>query len=155
MSGPILFAYLDLAPDEIELPVAPGGWAEHFLRGLASLGLIGVAKVLYLVGPSSFFSVRTSRPGRGRERVGRFTWVMIAFGVAQFFAWLWRRVEVAVNEWMVMGAAEVMEVGDGGDGDDRPVAVPLLTKMLAGVETVKTWVKDAYSGQIGGQPPAL
>lgn len=145
VSGPILATYLDLDAEEIELPVARGGWAEHFLRGLASLGLLGFAKVLYIVGPGSFFGVRTSR-ARGQERVGRLTWIVIAVGVVNFFVWLWRRVESAVQWWMAKSAADVMEVGDGGDGDERPVVVPWSTWILAEVEGARVKAGQLWAG---------
>jgi hypothetical protein len=120
VSGPILAAYLDVAvPSNIEFPVKPGGWAEHFLRGLASLGLLGFFKVIYLVGPSSWWSLRNSGMMGRRDRVSRLTWIVIALGVANFFVWLWRKVGDVVKRRMDKMAVEVMDIGEGGDGEVR------------------------------------
>lgn len=135
VSGPILAAYLDVdAPASLELPVRPGGWAEHFLRGLASLGLLGFFKVIYLIGPGSWWSIRNSGVLGGRERISRLSWLVIAVGVANFFVWLWRRVGDVVRRRMDRMAAEVMDIGGAGDGELpwTPAALPWGTRAAQG-----------------------
>jgi hypothetical protein len=70
---------------------AVSGWYEHFLKGLASLGLLGFIKVLWAMGPSGWFNMRNSgllggrNSGRtgatGRERAANVSWIVIMIGV--------------------------------------------------------------------------
>lgn len=145
VSGPILSAYLDVeVPSNLDLPVRPGGWAEHFLRGLASLGLLGFFKVIYLIGPGSWWSIRNSGVLGGRERVSRLSWLVIAVGVANFFVWLWKRVGDVVRKKMDKMAVEVMDIGEGGDGEVREPepAVPWGTWIAQGAGELCVKVAD-------------
>jgi hypothetical protein len=144
VSGPILSAYLDVSED-LELPVERGGWAEHFLRGLTSLGLLGFFKVIYIIGPGSWWNIRNSGVLGGRERVNRISWLVVAFGVANFFVWLWRKVGAVVRERMDKMAGDVLEVGEGGDGEERMPKVPWGTWFAA--EAVKVWHKTRELGR--------
>jgi hypothetical protein len=122
VSEPILSSYLLDIPAgsslELEmLDIPRGGWAEHFLRGLASLGLLGFLKVIYLIGPGSWWNLRTSGMLGGRDRVARITWIVVAVGVLNFFVWLWRKTGDVVRKRMQDVAAEVLEVGNEGDGE--------------------------------------
>jgi len=139
VSGPILVTYLVDMPENLELPVPRGGWAEHFLRGLASLGLLGFAKVMYIVGPSTWLNLRASGTVGGRGRIGRLTWVVIALGVANFFVWLWKRVEDFVRDRMELVADDVLDVGEGGDGGERNAKVAWST--WAAATAARAWAK--------------
>lgn len=68
-------------------------WAEHFLKGLASLGLLGFVKFLFALSPWQWWNLRSSgivsgggaRGGAsGRDRLANLSWVMIVLGVATF-----------------------------------------------------------------------
>lgn len=69
-------------------------WAEHFLKGFASLGLLGFVKFLFTLGPWQWFQVRNSglmggggrAAATGRDRLANLSWTMIIIGVA---ALLW------------------------------------------------------------------
>ena len=81
-------------------------WTEHFLKGLASLGLLGFVKVLFALSPWQWWNIRTSgimnsgsRSGNtGRDRLASISWVVVIIGIATF---LWVCVVyllVAVHE---------------------------------------------------------
>ncbi|KAA8904791.1 RING finger domain protein [Sphaerosporella brunnea] len=148
-SGPILAAYLVDIPDDLDLPVARGGWAEHFLRGLASLGLLGFFKVIYLLGPGSWWNIRNSGLLGGRERVSRISWFVVAFGVANFFIWLWNKVGAVVRERMDKMAGDVLEVGDGGDGEERVQQVPWGAWLAGGAAQAWEKTRDAARRVVG------
>ena len=68
-------------------------WAEHFLKGLASLGLLGFVKFVFALSPWQWWNLRSSgivsggggRGGAtGRDRMASLSWVMIVLGVATF-----------------------------------------------------------------------
>jgi hypothetical protein len=66
-------------------------WADHILKGLASLGLVGVAKAALAMGPWQWYHLRNSgllgggaRNGRaatGRDRLESVTWWVVFVGL--------------------------------------------------------------------------
>lgn len=75
-------------------PVIPddaSSWAEHFIKGLASLGLLGFLKIFFTQ-PWQWFNLRGSGIGSGagrrgttgRDRLGNTAWIMIIIGIATF-----------------------------------------------------------------------
>lgn len=130
VSEPIINTYLD-PPSILSRPAAAatsfgfrsvaGGlsqavtWPEHMLRGVASLGLLGFLKVVYLLGPSSWWNLRSSGVGAGMGRTGRdraaqISWVVVAIGVVNFFVFTWGLVGGLVKTWMEKAADEILEV---------------------------------------------
>ena len=75
-----------LAEDDI------ASWTEHFIKGLASLGLLGFVKVLFALSPWQWWNIRTSGimngGGRsnntGRDRVASISWIVVVIGIATF-----------------------------------------------------------------------
>lgn len=66
-----------------------GGWLEHFMKGLASLGLLGFVKVfVFSFSPwhwMRFFSGGGGRrQGTGRERAANISWTVVVIGVIMF-----------------------------------------------------------------------
>ena len=67
-------------------------WTEHFIKGLASLGLLGFVKVLFALSPWQWWNIRTSgimrgggRSGNtGRDRLASISWVVVIIGIATF-----------------------------------------------------------------------
>ncbi|MCJ1476473.1 hypothetical protein MMC13_005139 [Lambiella insularis] len=67
-------------------------WTEHFVKGLASLGLLGFVKVLLALSPWQWWNLRSSgimsggaRPGaNGRDRLANISWVVVILGVGTF-----------------------------------------------------------------------
>lgn len=67
------------------------GWAEHFAKGFASLGLVGFVKVLFAMGPWNYLNMRqfmgsgSGRTGNsGRDRVASISWIVVVLGVVTF-----------------------------------------------------------------------
>ena len=70
-------------------------WPEHFLRGLASMGVLGFLQYLLTLSPWHWLrwnvrsgGVGSGRGATGRHRVQNISWIVIAIGVAVF---LWVR----------------------------------------------------------------
>lgn len=65
----------------------PNSWTEHFLKGFASLGLLGFAKFFLTLSPWHWFNYRSpgilrgGRAATGRERVAQISWFTIMVGV--------------------------------------------------------------------------
>ena len=67
-------------------------WIEHFVKGLASLGLLGFVKVLFAMSPWQWFNLRGSglmsgsaRAGTsGRDRLASISWIVVLVGVGTF-----------------------------------------------------------------------
>lgn len=67
----------------------PASWTEHFLKGFASVGLLGFAKVLF-TSPWHWWNLRGSGGGirragsTGRERMAGINWLVVVVGVSTF-----------------------------------------------------------------------
>ena len=74
-------------------------WPEHFLKGLASLGLLSFVKFLFTLSPWQWWNVRSSgimngggRAGNtGRNRLVNISWIVVLVGVGTF---LWASVHL-------------------------------------------------------------
>ncbi|KAI5791755.1 RING finger domain-containing protein [Peziza echinospora] len=110
----------DLDPLSTFLP-PKGSFAEHMLKGLTSLGLLGFAKVILFFGPQSWWNVRLGggfwgggrggRPGgTGRDRFGQLGWLVVLFGVGNFFVWVWGRVSRWTRRWLEKAVDEILDI---------------------------------------------
>ena len=66
-------------------------WTEHFVKGLASLGLLGFVKVLFALSPWHWYNFRSTgiiRGGQsgnsGRDRLANISWIVVIIGVGTF-----------------------------------------------------------------------
>ena len=63
-------------------------WTEHFLKGLASLGILSFIKAIVAMSPWNFLNIRGSGlvGGRrtGRSRVASISWMVVLLGVMSF-----------------------------------------------------------------------
>lgn len=103
VADPIINLYLD--PYETITSIPSGGaqlllededssWAEHFLKGLASLGLLGFVKVFFAMSPWHWWNLRHSgilgggrrRAGTGQDRLQDISWTVVIIGVVTFLA---------------------------------------------------------------------
>lgn len=100
----------------------PGSLAEHMLKGVTSLGLLGFIKVIFFLGPNSWWSLRQSgilgssggRPGTssGRDRLEQLGWIVVLVGVLNFFVWVWRKVSVWTRGWLDKAVEEILDVDE-------------------------------------------
>ncbi|KAL1647425.1 hypothetical protein SLS58_002754 [Diplodia intermedia] len=88
----------------------PEGWSFHFVKGFASLGILGFVKYL-LVSPIRIFRVGSgglggsNRGNTGRDRLANISWGVVLIGVAT----------------VIYAGERVMDVpGDDEDEDDTP-----------------------------------
>jgi len=95
VADPIINLYLDpydtLAHGSQSLLPAdePVTWTEHFIKGFASLGLVGFAKFLLTLSPWQMYNMRTSVGGgrtTGRDRMAQISWIAVAVGI---FTFIW------------------------------------------------------------------
>ena len=67
-------------------------WTEHFVKGLASLGLLGFVKVIFALSPWQWWNLRSTgiiRGGghsgnTGRDRLANISWVVVLVGIGTF-----------------------------------------------------------------------
>ncbi|KAF2768606.1 hypothetical protein EJ03DRAFT_246549, partial [Teratosphaeria nubilosa] len=98
-------------------------WAEHFLKGMASLGLLGFAKFLLTLSPWQWFNIRNSgvmvgRGGTGRERVQGISWVAVVIGIATVLWALWKGVRAWSRRVLENCGESVQDVPLADDDDD-------------------------------------
>ena len=85
-SNPLSTKYEAILTDD-EVPT----WAEHFIKGLASLGLLSFIKFL-IASPWNFWNFRSTgfmggasgRRNNGRDRLLNISWLVVAIGVGTF-----------------------------------------------------------------------
>lgn len=106
VADPIINLYLDPydtitsipsgGPAPIHFEDDEGSWAEHFLKGLASLGLLGFVKVFFAMSPWHWWNLRQSgmlgggirRGNTGRERLENISWSLVLIGLVTFlYVW--------------------------------------------------------------------
>ena len=86
-------------------------WAEHFIKGLASLGLLSFVKVLFALSPWQWWNLRNSgimggssrTGGNGRDRLASISWLVVVIGVGTF---LW----VGLLHYLVLSRDNVQEL---------------------------------------------
>jgi hypothetical protein len=69
-------------------------WAEHFLKGVASLGLLGFVKAFFAMSPWHWWNLRQSgvlggggrgrSGGTGRDRLENISWTLVIIGLMTF-----------------------------------------------------------------------
>jgi hypothetical protein len=119
------------------------GWGEHFVKGLASLGLLGFAKFLFTLSPWHWFNMRgggvyiggggwgggwgigglggggnRGRGVTGRDRLEQLSWITILIGIATFLYAVWKGVRAWSRRTLEKAGERVMDV-PGADDDDE------------------------------------
>jgi hypothetical protein len=101
IADPIINLWLDPYDTLISIPTngAAGlleyedaSWTEHFLKGLASLGLLGFVQVFFAMSPWYWWNIRSGfnggrrgrRGGNGRDRLEDIAWGVVIVGVITF-----------------------------------------------------------------------
>ncbi|KAL2071409.1 hypothetical protein VTL71DRAFT_12644 [Oculimacula yallundae] len=136
VADPIINLYLDPYDTITSLPA--GGtalllededatWFEHFLKGLASLGLLGFVKVFFAMSPWHWFNLRNSGVmgggrrrvaggGTGRDRLNDISWTVVIIGVITFLAAVWTWVRAWTARTLDAAGERVADV----QGEDEP-----------------------------------
>ncbi|KAE8445480.1 hypothetical protein EG329_013370 [Mollisiaceae sp. DMI_Dod_QoI] len=133
IADPIISLYLD--PYETITSIPSGGshllledeeasWAEHFLKGLASLGLLGFVKVFFAMSPWHWWNLRQTgilggrrRGGTGRDRLEDISWTVVIIGVVTFLAAVWTWVRSWTRNALEKAGERVADVQGDEDED--------------------------------------
>ena len=133
VADPIIGLYLDpydtiasggpskyrLPSEEFGATVDRTGWMQHFIKGLASLGLLGFVKVFFAMSPWQWWNLRSSglassssrRAGTtGRDRMANISWVVVLIGVVTFLVALWKGVKNWSRHALEKASEVVMDV---------------------------------------------
>ncbi|KAJ5693428.1 hypothetical protein N7462_002851 [Penicillium macrosclerotiorum] len=110
----------DLPLEYDDLDVEQGSWLAHFVKGLASLGLMSFFRVMFMMSP---WNLRVATGGRssGRDRV---RWLMIVIGVGSFLWAVWKGVRTWSKRTLEKAGERVMDVPLPDDEDDQAVPEP-------------------------------
>ncbi|EAW11996.1 E3 ubiquitin-protein ligase MARCH [Aspergillus clavatus NRRL 1] len=98
-------------------------WIEHFVKGLASLGVLSFIKAILALTPWHWLNLRTSgvvSSGRttGRSRVASISWVIILIGVLSFLWAVWKGVRTWSRKMLEKAGERVMDVPLPDDEDE-------------------------------------
>jgi len=102
------------------------GWMEHFLKGLAGMGLLGFVKVLWALGPSGWFNMRSTsligrarRAGTGRERGAGISWLVVIIGVGTFMFAVYKGVRIWSRRVLEKAGERVVDVQQDDEEDEE------------------------------------
>ncbi|RFU31997.1 hypothetical protein B7463_g4386, partial [Scytalidium lignicola] len=103
----------------------PTTWSEHFLKGFASLGLIGCIKAFFAMGPWNWWNLRNllgggggrARRGTGRDRLENLSWHLALIGFT-FLYTVWKWVRAWSRRTLEKSAERVLDVHGDEDNDD-------------------------------------
>jgi len=96
----------------------PSTWSFHFLKGFASLGLLGFAKSMAVL-PMHYFGARPAR-----NRMSNVRWLTVIIGVVMFLTAVWKLVHTWSSELLKRVGERVMDVPLEGDDDETENAQP-------------------------------
>lgn len=107
------------------------GWIEHFIKGMASLGLLGFAKFLLTLSPWHWFNMRGTgiyvggsggRGGQtGRDRMTQLSWIAIVIGIVTFLYAVWKGVRAWSRRTLEKAGERVMDVPGAEDDAEEEV----------------------------------
>ena len=139
VADPIINLYLDPYDtirgrgslfDELQLEsVKDGGsvspWAQHFTKGLISMGLVSFLKTV-LLNPFHWFQYRTGgvwsssshRGTTGRDRAVNISWVAVMIGVLYAFWFFYKWMEAIVERQLQKLGNNIVDTQLPGDDDD-------------------------------------
>ncbi|KAI9883735.1 MAG: Dicer-like protein 2 [Watsoniomyces obsoletus] len=129
---------LGAQPDLPFLDDEESGWTVHFLKGLASLGLLSFVKVLFAMSPWQWWNLRSSglmtggsgRAGAtGRDRLASISWFVVLIGVGTFIWAVYKGVRAWSRRWLEKAGERVMDVQtDDVDDEDDDIAAASANK---------------------------
>ncbi|MCJ1424491.1 hypothetical protein MMC29_002379 [Sticta canariensis] len=101
-------------------------WPEHFLKGLAAIGLLSFVKFLFALSPWQWWNVRSSgimsgsgrTGGTGRDRLASLSWVVILVGVGTFLWAVYKFVRAWSRRTLEKAGESVMDVAADDDQDE-------------------------------------
>ncbi|PGH14758.1 hypothetical protein AJ80_05802 [Polytolypa hystricis UAMH7299] len=108
-------------------------WTEHFIKGLASLGVLSFLKVLFALSPWQWWNLRSSgllgggrRPAAtGRDRTASISWIVVVIGILTFVYGVYKGVRAWSRRTLQMASDRVLDVPlDDDDEEELDAAVP-------------------------------
>ncbi|KAL6855712.1 hypothetical protein J3F83DRAFT_754011 [Trichoderma novae-zelandiae] len=102
----------------------PTTWAEHFVKGFFSLGLVGIFKSMFALSPWHWWNLRNMtgtgrRQGTGRARVENMSLIFVIMGALTTLMGIWKGVRKLSERLLKNVSERVLDVdGDDGDVDD-------------------------------------
>ncbi|KAJ5910906.1 uncharacterized protein N7473_000209 [Penicillium subrubescens] len=107
---------LDDLPLEVEdLDTAQASWVAHFIKGLASLGLLSFFRVMFMMSP---WNLRVATGGGRSSSRDRMRWLMIVIGVGTFLWAVYKGVRSWSKRTLERAGERVMDVPLPDDEDD-------------------------------------
>ncbi|EEQ87422.1 hypothetical protein RJZ56_006120 [Blastomyces dermatitidis] len=146
VADPIINLYIDpfdtilsrlYDPDDTEKLIYPEEdvpvtttWAEHFFKGLASLGVLSFVKVIFALSPWQWWNLRNSglvgggrRPAAtGRDRVASVSWIVLLIGVLTFLWTVYKGVRAWSRKVLQKAGDRVLDVPLEDDDEPKDTA---------------------------------
>ncbi|CAI7571643.1 unnamed protein product [Penicillium crustosum] len=125
IADPIIDFYLGPVDIYTELVEEDASWLEHFLKGLASLGLLSFLKAIFALSPFPW-NLRSVASGRnsGRNRAAQLNWLVVMVGIGTFLWAVYKGVRSWSRRTLEKAGERVMDVPLPGEDNDTDVPVP-------------------------------
>ncbi|KAL5321658.1 hypothetical protein ACEPPN_009618 [Leptodophora sp. 'Broadleaf-Isolate-01'] len=156
VADPIINLYLDPYDTITSLPNGgatllledeDASWLEHFLKGLASLGLLGFVKVFFAMSPWHWWNLRQTglvggggrrraAGANGRDRLADISWTVVIIGIITFLAAVWTWVRAWTARTLDAAGERVADVQ--GDDDPEELEEPTAAQAAAAAEARAT-----------------
>lgn len=111
-------------------PTEPASWAEHFLKGFFSLGIVGIFKTMVAASPWHWWNIRSSglagggrRHGTGRGRVENISLIFVVIGALTFLMGIWKGVKTLSSRVLKNVSDRVIDVGADDDDDEEEIRI--------------------------------
>ncbi|KAI0389735.1 hypothetical protein F5Y17DRAFT_447888 [Xylariaceae sp. FL0594] len=104
-----------------------GGWFEHLIKGVFSLGLLGFVKAFLAMSPWQWWNLRTSgivgggtrRAGTGRERMENINLTLVLIGVFTFLYTVWKVTRKYTEKTLDRASQKILNVQTDDDSEDE------------------------------------
>jgi hypothetical protein len=125
IADPIIDFYLGPVDVYAELTEEDATWLGHFVKGLASLGLLSFLKAIFALSPFPW-NLRSVASGRnsGRNRAAQLNWLVVMVGIGTFLWAVYKGVRSWSRRTLEKAGERVMDVPLPDDENDTDVPVP-------------------------------
>ncbi|KAI5457389.1 hypothetical protein BGZ63DRAFT_365250 [Mariannaea sp. PMI_226] len=105
----------------------PTTWAEHFLKGFFSLGIVGLFKSMLAMSPWQWWNLRSSglvntsgrRQGTGRARVENISLIFVIIGAFTFLMAIWKFVKLLSSRILTNLSDKVVDVDEDDEEEEE------------------------------------
>lgn len=137
-------------------------WAQHFTKGLISMGLVGFLKTLFL-NPFQWINLRIggswstsgTRAATGRDRAVNISWIAVIIGVCSAFVFFYRWMQAVVQRQLTKLGNNIVDTQLPGDDEDLKPPPGWKPSVPTSEDKTKPTVPGEWSNNQSAAEPAV